>query len=153
MLVSPPPRPAGVHAQRAIGRVRARYAGLLVVPLALLVMAVQRGPDPVAFAVPVMLGVAFVIFVESNVRAIRRLVRDGEVGQGVVDRSRRVRGGRQVWVRFSREGRPRSVAALVPPEVELALGSVVPVLAAPGYGLAGVIVGADDIRVGPVRAA
>ncbi len=151
-LQNPPPRAwrAGFSA-RAARHYRRSYPGLLVLPIVLGEFWFWRtsgeadGLSTMHALVILALVVAVVLYVESNVRLVGTLVRDGAVVQGTVVGVQPVRN--RVTVRFVFEGAARSVAVPVDDVRDLGPPSQVPVLVRSGSSLVGMVTAGEAIVV------
>lgn len=148
-----PPRSADSSqlVRGAVAWYRIHLLGLVLcaVPLA---SSVLRSEDArglvISSALGGVMGLGLVLFVESNVRAIRRLVRDGTVIHGEVCRILNQRGGAFITVEFQVDGRRLRVSPLAQGVSQLQRGMTIPVLMIRGSSLAGVVVDPEQVAVG-----
>jgi hypothetical protein len=88
---------------------------------------------------------AAVLYVESNVRAVRRLIREGQVSLGTVANVSALRNS--ATVHFSLAGAPLRVSVCFDEISQLEPKLQVPVLVASGFSLVGVVTGTGGIVV------
>jgi hypothetical protein len=153
-LQTPPPRAVrSEFAARAVRHYRTAYPALLAFPILLGVCWFPRtdailkfeGLVTVQALVLLALVMAVVHYVESNVRAVRRLVRLGSVSQGAVANVSPLRN--KVMVRFSFAGAPLQVSVPLDEVGDLEPELHVPVLVASGSSLVGLITASGKIVV------
>jgi hypothetical protein len=157
-LQTPPPRAvSGAFASRATRHYRTAYPALLALPSLLGVFWFRRtdailryeGLATVQALVLVALVLAAVLYVESNVRAVRSLLRDGSVVRGVVAGLSPMRS--EVAVRYSFAGTALSVSLPLDDASDLGPGSQVPLLVASGSGLVAIVTAPEKILVARTR--
>jgi hypothetical protein len=153
-LQTPPPRAVrSEFAARAVRQWRVTYFGLLVFPGLLGVYWFRRmdailkfeGLATVQALVLLALVMAVVLYVESNVRAVRRLLRDGLVSQGKVADVSPLRS--IATVHFSLAGAPVRVSVRFDEVSQLEPELLVPILVATGSSLVGVVTANGNIVV------
>lgn len=155
-LRQPPPRSAdSSHLVRgAVSRYRVSLFGLVLCAAPPVSTWLRHGDGKgtmIAGILGGVMGLGLVLFVESNVRAIRRLVRDGTVVYGEVCRILNQRGGAFITVEYPVDGRRLRVSPLTQGVGLLQRGMTVPVLMIRGSSLAGVVVDAEQVAVGRAR--
>jgi hypothetical protein len=153
-LQAPPPRAVRSDlVTRAIRHYRAAYPSLFVLPV-LLGLGWFRHPQTrtFVFVLPLLaLTTVMVLYVESNVRAVRRLLRDGSVVQGVVTRVSRWRKVPEATVSFSLANAPCRVSMPLDQDGDLELQTQVPILVAGGSSLVGMVTSGEEVLVGRMR--
>lgn len=154
-LLAPPPRPLGSSpiARAAVARYRVSLWGLVLLAVPPL-GSIGRGGrfDLIAVAISTAMGLGLVLWVESSVRAVRRLLREGTVVDGTIRRIWRGRGASAtVAVELDVRGQRRRVAAPVWDAADLEVGMKMPVLAQQGRSLAALVAGSTELAVGRLR--
>ncbi len=153
-LQTPPPRAVRSEViARLVRQYRRAYPPLLALPILLGVswfwptdaVLKYQGVAAVRAMILCALVTAMVVYVESNVRAVRRLVREGEVLHGAVADVSHFRD--RATVRFSFAGAPLDVSVPLHEAGDLEPELPVPILVASGSRLVGVITASATVVV------
>lgn len=157
-LQAPPPRAVRSEvAARMVRHYRRAYPSLLVLPLLLGVFWFRRTDWIVAYAglaivqamVLLALVLAAVLYVESNVRAVRSLLRDGAVVRGVVAGVSPMRN--KATVDFSLAGARLRVSVPLDEASDLEPEYQVPILVASGSSLVAMVIAPEKMVVARMR--